>query len=306
MIIYYNKKYNIDFGPLNKLHPFDGLKFKKVYQQIKNLPNIQIQSPTKAISDQEIDEYIDVPLRKLRHQKSYIFQALELPPIPVLPFWLVDHIILKPMRWGVAGTLEASKQALEGNNCWNLAGGYHHASQGNAEGFCIYNDIGIAVQQLRKLKHLKEEDKILILDIDAHHGNGNTLAFRHDERVTTLDIYNTNVYPKDNSTKVLVDINLPIPSGTAGPEYLARLQEGLQQLTSGYKLAYVVAGTDVLYTDPLGGLGLTIDECVHRDAMVLERLSALSIPAIFLGGGGYSKESFVAISESIKQLYLKY
>lgn len=306
MIIYYNKKYNIDFGPLNKLHPFDGLKFKKVYQQIKNLPNIQIQSPTKSISDQEIDEYVDVPFRKLRHQKSYIFQALELPPIPVLPFWLVDHIILKPMRWGVAGTLEASKQALEGNNCWNLSGGYHHASQGNAEGFCIYNDIGIAVQQLRKLKHLKEEDKILILDIDAHHGNGNTLAFRHDERVTTLDIYNANIYPNDNSTKVLVDINLPIPSATAGPEYLARLQEGLQQLTSGYKLAYVVAGTDVLYTDPLGGLGLTIDECVHRDAMVLERLSGLSIPAIFLGGGGYSKESFVAISESIKQLYLKY
>jgi histone deacetylase 11 len=86
MIIYYNKKYNIDFGPLNKLHPFDGLKFKKVYQQIKNLPNIQIQSPTKSISDQEIDEYVDVPFRKLRHQKSYIFQALELPPFLCYPF----------------------------------------------------------------------------------------------------------------------------------------------------------------------------------------------------------------------------
>lgn len=306
MIIYYNKKYNIDFGPLNKLHPFDGLKFKKVIKQIDKLPNIDIKSPPRAITKAEIDEYVDAPFKLLRHQKRYILQALELPYIPLVPFLLLDNRILQPMRWGVAGTLEASKQALGGNNCWNLAGGYHHASQGNAEGFCIYNDIGIAVQQLRKQGLLGIEDQILIIDIDAHHGNGNAYAFRNDPFVKTFDIYNANIYPRDDTTKKMVDFNLPVFGGSSGPEYLERLDEGLQRLSPDFKLAFVVAGTDVLNTDPLGGLGLTIDECVQRDAMVLERLSALSIPAIFLGGGGYSKESSLAISESIKQLYLKY
>ena len=82
------------------------------------------------------------------------------------------------MRWGVAGTLEASKAALAGKNCWNLAGGYHHASQRSAEGFCLYNDIGIAHQELLKTGLLKSDDNILIIDVDAHNGNGNALTLK--------------------------------------------------------------------------------------------------------------------------------
>lgn len=306
MIIYYNKKYNIDLGLLNKLHPFDGLKFKKVVQSIKDLKDIQILSPENEISRNIIDEFADELLRKCILKKGYILQALEVPNIPLLPFSLIDNRILKPMRWGVAGTWEASKQALSGKNCWNLAGGYHHANQANAEGFCIYNDVGIAVQQLQKQQLLSPEDSILIIDIDAHHGNGNAYTFLEDRNVTLLDIYNSDIYPTKNFSKKRVDINIPLSIGTAGPEYLQRLQEGLQKLNAGYKLAFVVAGTDVVASDPLGALKLSVEECVQRDALVMERLSQLSIPAVFLGGGGYSKDSAVAISKSISNLYLKY
>lgn len=306
MIIYYHKKYNIDLGLLNRLHPFDGLKFKKVFEHIQDCPLIDIKSPSAQISREAIDNYVDSLIKLWLHRKRYILRALELPYIPLLPFSVIDNRILQPMRWGVAGTLEAGRSALQGNNCWNLAGGYHHASHANAEGFCIYNDIGIAVQQLRKQHLLGQEDKILIIDIDAHHGNGNAYTFKKDPNVNILDIYNCNIYPRDNYTKEMLDINIPVYSGTAGPEYLERLHGGLQQLTTGYKLAFVVAGTDVVASDPLGGLRLSVDECVQRDALVLERISALSIPAVFLGGGGYSKDSAVAIGKSISQLYAKF
>ena len=99
-----------------------------------------------------------------------------------------------------------------------------------------------------------------------------------------------------------VDINIPLRPGTSGRDYLSRLSEGLAELSGSFRLAFVVAGTDVLASDPLGGLGLSIDDCVVRDRLVLERLQALSVPAVFVGGGGYGRDSAKAIVASIGSL----
>ena len=305
MIIFYHKKYNIDFGFLNKLHPFDGLKFKKVIHEIITLPGIKIQEP-EPIGQEAIDEFVDTPLRLQIRKKSFIMRALEIPNLPFLPFFLIKRFILLPMRYGVGGTLAAAKEALKGQNCWNLSGGYHHASQAASEGFCIYNDVGIAVQQLRKQNMLSVEDRVLIIDIDAHHGNGNAQAFMKDSTVFLFDIFNGQIYPQGHVTKERLNISIPLNYGTSGQEYLVKLNNGLQKLESGFKLAFVVAGTDVVATDPLGGLGLSVNECYQRDALVLHRLSQLSIPAVFLGGGGYSEESAVAIATSIEKMYSTY
>ena len=206
------------------------------------------------------------------------------------------------MRFGVNATLKAAQLALSGNYCWNLAGGYHHASQHSMEGFCIYNDIGITYQELLKSGELTPQDRILIIDTDAHHGNGNARTFMDNSKVTILDVYNDSIYPLTPSTRNRVDISVPMITGVEGAEYLSNYQTALNGLTNDYKIAFIVAGTDVLKTDKLGKMKLTIEDVVEREKITLLRLKELAIPAVFLSGGGYSKESARAISTSINEL----
>jgi histone deacetylase 11 len=305
MKIFYHPNYNIDFGILNRLHPFDGTKYAKVYNAIKDIPGIDIEIVPAPITLEDAREFANDLLKLLYVNKRYILNALALPYIPLLPFSLIDRKILLPMRWAVRGTILAAKHALTGHDCWNLAGGYHHATRAGCEGFCIYNDIGITVRQLRQQNLLAPDARILIIDVDAHHGNGNAYVFLEDEQATLLDIYNKDIYPQGiegDFTKRRVNIGLPIPNGTDGTRYLQRLEQGLSLLQPGYALAFVVAGTDVLAGDPLGGLRVSVDDCVARDAMVLARLRALGVPAVFLGGGGYSANSAKQIAASLRNL----
>ncbi|MBL1277764.1 MAG: hypothetical protein COB30_016920 [Ectothiorhodospiraceae bacterium] len=147
-----------------------------------------------------------------------------------------------------------------------------------------------------------DTDRVLIIDIDAHHGNGNALVYMKDKSVCLLDIYNYEIYPSTQFTKDRIDINVPLRFGTKGDEYLSRLDAALNALEGDFKLAYVVAGTDVLASDPLGGLSLTVKECAERDALVAKKLNTLSVPFVFLGGGGYSSESADAIAAGIRSV----
>lgn len=303
MNIYYHPNYNISLGFLDRFHPFDGSKFGKVYKEIKHLEDITIKQPAQPISEDLINEFADEQLRKQLTQKNYILKALEVPQMSFLPHSIIKSKILRPMRIAAAGTLAAAHDALNGTNCWNMGGGYHHASPHESEGFCIYNDIGIALQQLRKKGAVGSDDRFIILDIDAHHGNGNSRTFGDDSKVDLFDIYNNEIYPSDPATKSKVDINIPLQSHTKGNVYLRKLEAGLDQVKSGYKIAFVVAGTDVINIDPLGALGLSIEDCIARDTMVAERLSALNIPFVFTGGGGYSEGSAKCIAGSLKRLY---
>ncbi|MEN9865675.1 MAG: Acetoin utilization protein AcuC [Pseudomonadota bacterium] len=307
MKIFYNKNYNIDFGIVNRIHPFDGTKYAKVYAAIKDFPGIDMQDVPAPITLDEAKEFANDLLKLFYVNKRYILNALALPYIPLLPFSFIDRKILLPMRWAVAGTIAAAKYALQGNYAWNLGGGYHHATRAACEGFCIYNDIGIAVRQLRQQGLLAADAKILIIDVDAHHGNGNAYVFMDDANATLLDIYNKDIYPQGieaDFTKRRVNIALPIPTGTSDPHYLQRLAQGLALLQPGFALAFVVAGTDVLQGDPLGGLCVSVEGCVQRDSMILARLRELGVPAVFLGGGGYSPKSAIQIAASLRQNYL--
>lgn len=309
MKIFYHKQFNIDFGLFNFLHPFDGVKFRRVFEQVKDLPNIDIIAPRQAMPLETLKKYADRVIRNLYESKQYILRALELPQIPLIPFSFIDRKILLPMRWGVAATLEGARLALSGINCWNLAGGYHHANRASCEGFCIYNDINLAIQELREEGKISAASRLLIVDVDAHHGNGNAHEFREDPAITILDQYNADIYPRSEFSKKRVDIALPMRNGTDGEAYLQALRGGLQRLREkikldgGFELAFVVAGTDVLQSDALGRMHLSVEECIQRDVLILDCLKELKIPFVVLGGGGYSKESALAIAGSIRQVY---
>lgn len=297
MKIIYHENYNIDVGIFKFLHPFDGCKFSKVRAVLNAADVIAPQGP---IAEDAILNSLNELLKIQLKDKAALCRALEIPKIPFLSFSWLDSRILSPMRWGVAGTLTASHLALSGDDAWNLAGGYHHASPHRMEGFCIYNDIGISYQQLIASGELTADDKILIIDIDAHHGNGNARTFTDNTKVTLLDVYNADIYPNDAVSRRRVDIAVPLAGGTGGELYLNKLSAALEQLSSGYKLAFVVAGTDVLATDPLGGLALSVADVAQSHKLVYQRLKALHIPTVFLGGGGYGKESAAAIVAGIK------
>jgi histone deacetylase 11 len=299
--VFYHERFNIDLGILNRLHRFDGLKFRRVRQGLANGEGLDFVALQPPISQDDIDRFVSGLMRRLLSNKRYILEALEVPYLPFVPFSVIDRRVLEPMRWAASATLQAARAALAGNDGWNLAGGYHHASKTGAEGFCIYNDVGMAVEHLRAAGALAESDEILIVDIDAHHGNGNARVFLDDRRVFILDIYNDDIYPNSPYTKERLDIAIPLRRNSSGPTYLSKLEAGLRRVEARYRMAFVVAGTDVLSTDPLGGLGLSVDECVERDQLVWRRLRNLGVPAVFLGGGGYGKDSATAMIRSIRR-----
>jgi histone deacetylase 11 len=299
MKVCYNNKCNFDLGLLAHLHPFDGTKFRKVFNAIKDRPGVEFISPQHEISQSIIEQFVDPLISRYLKHKDHILRALEVPKIPFIGLDYVDKKILRPMRWGVAGTLLSAEEALKNGFCWNLSGGYHHASQHSIEGFCIYNDIGITCQELMARDLFKPEIKILIIDTDAHHGNGNARTFMEHDNVTILDVYNTDIYPTTASTRQRVDVSVALNTGVQGKQYLDSYQKGLSQLTGDYDLAFVVAGTDVLSSDKLGGFQLSLEDVVQREIMTVEFLKDRKIPGVMLSGGGYSKESSGAISEAL-------
>ncbi len=300
MNVIYSKNYNINLGLLRYLHPFDGTKFQTIYDGLKDNERINFIEPSKPASMELIDSFLSSMMRKKIRDSVFIFRALEVPKIPLISFAFLDRKILSPMRWGVAGTVLAAQNALKNSGIyWNISGGYHHAMQQNMEGFCIYNDVGICYQQLIQDGLLSPDDKILIIDTDAHHGNGNAYTFMDNKKVTILDVYNAGIYPTSGYTRNRVDIPVPLPPGTDGETYLQRYSEALEKLDDDYRLAFVVAGSDTLMSDKLGGLCLTIDEVAEREKRTLQALQKRAIPGVILGGGGYSKESAKSVIRAI-------
>jgi len=300
MKVIYEPRFNYQLGVLKYLHPFDGEKFAKVVSELDGL-NIEIIHPNGPISTKVINEYLNELMRKLVLSKTLVLRALEVPKIPFVGFDFLDKKILTPMRLAVAGTLLGAEKALEsGGIMWNLSGGFHHASNLNMEGFCIYNDIGISYQQLRKNGQLSETDKVLIIDVDAHHGNGNAYSFKDNENVHLLDVYNEDIYPTSQFTRNRVNFPVPLKSGVEGCEYLEKLTQALELITGHYALAFVIAGTDVLAVDKLGGFKLNVEDVAKREKIILSHLKALEIPTVVTGGGGYSKQSASAIAAAIK------
>ena len=300
MNIIYSKHYNIDLGLLKYLHPFDGRKFGAIYNGLKGVPRIEFFEPDGPVTMDIVDSFLSGVMQKKVRNSVFIFRALEVPKIPFVSSSFLDKRILSPMRWGVGGTILGAGRALnDGGIYWNLAGGYHHAMPQNMEGFCIYNDIGICYQQLRKQGALSPTDKVLIIDTDAHHGNGNAYTFLENDRITLLDVYNEAIYPMSAASRNRVDIPVPLQPGTEGREYLSRYKAALQALGDDHRLAFVVAGTDVLTCDRLGGLCLSIDDVVEREKLTVQVLRERNIPAVILGGGGYSKDSAACVISAV-------
>lgn len=217
------------------------------------------------------------------------------------PSCILDYTILRPMRYATEGTIAAVETALKTNGCAiNIGGGYHHAATQKGDGFCYYADINIAV---KKAWETRPNLKVMVVDLDAHQGNGHERIFGKDQRVTIFDVYNKNNYPHDDYAKQFIKYNYPIEAYTGGSEYLKIIKKNLPYALKKERPGLVIynAGTDPLAGDNIGRLNVSKEDMVERDKLVFNTVKAEGIPVVMLTSGGYTQESASIITKSLTE-----
>ncbi|MBI34275.1 MAG: histone deacetylase [Flavobacteriales bacterium] len=184
------------------------------------------------------------------------------------------------------GTIEAAMQALNDGISFNIAGGTHHAFSNKPEGFCLLNDQAIASMHLLNNSLVK---KIIIIDLDVHQGNGTAEILSNEPRVYTFSMHGEKNYPLH---KPASDLDISIPDSTNDLDYLTILEKNLKEIFNRFQpeFAFYQSGVDVLKSDKLGRLSLTLEGCKKRDEFVFNICKENSIPVTTTMGGGYSKD----------------
>jgi acetoin utilization deacetylase AcuC-like enzyme len=185
----------------------------------------------------------------------------------------------------ISGTIEASKHALISGIASNLAGGTHHAYPDRGEGFCVLNDVAVAI---RVLKRDKLAERFLIIDCDVHQGNGTAFIFKDDDSVFTFSMHGAKNYPlhKEKST-----LDIELPDKTGDKEFLDTLEQALTRIILHQPdIIFYLGGADPFEKDKLGRLSLTKEGLMKRDEMVLQAAKEHSIPIVTTMSGGYAMD----------------
>lgn len=203
----------------------------------------------------------------------------------------LSEVLVERERTIADGTMKASDFAMKHGIAMNIAGGTHHAYTNRGEAFCMLNDQAIGARYLQLRGKVK---KILIVDLDVHQGNGTAEIFQEDDTVFTFSMHGASNYP---FKKEISDLDIPLKKNTSDTEYLAILKKTLPQLIEQQQpeFIYYLCGVDVLATDKLGTLGMSLEGCKQRDAFVLKTCKEYDIPVQCSMGGGYSREIKVIV-----------
>jgi acetoin utilization deacetylase AcuC-like enzyme len=183
------------------------------------------------------------------------------------------------------GSILAARLAVERGAAVNLGGGFHHAFADHGEGFCVLNDVAIAI---RDVLHDGTIQRAAVIDVDVHQGNGTAAIFRGDPSVFTFSIHEEDNYP---SVKPPSDQDVGLDRGADGQVYLASLGYWVPRILESHRpdlIAYV-AGADPFEEDQLGGLKLTRDDLRARDRLVFGAARERSIPVVAFLAGGYAR-----------------
>uniref|UniRef100_A0A803JKH1 Histone deacetylase 11 n=1 Tax=Xenopus tropicalis TaxID=8364 RepID=A0A803JKH1_XENTR len=235
---------------------------------------------------------------------SYVVATItEIPPLFLLPNFLVQRKVLKPLRFQTGGTIMAGKLAMERGWAINVGGGFHHCSGDRGGGFCAYADITLAIKFL--FERVEGVSKATIIDLDAHQGNGHERDFMEDKRVYIMDVYNRHIYPGDHSAKRAIRRKVELDWGTEDKEYLNKVETHVRGALNEERPDIIVynAGTDILDGDPLGGLSISPQGIVKRDEIVFAVARSQRIPILMVTSGGYQKRTARIIADSILNLH---
>lgn len=185
----------------------------------------------------------------------------------------------------VGGTIAAARAALTNGVAINLAGGTHHAFPSHGEGFCVFNDVAVAI---RALQHDGLIARAAVVDLDVHQGNGTHAIFADDASVFTFSMHGVRNYP---FRKVAGTLDVELDDGTGDATYLELLRTHLPRVLEASRpdLVFFLAGADPYEGDTLGRLTLTFDGLKARDYFVLESSRDIGIPVAITIAGGYGR-----------------
>jgi acetoin utilization deacetylase AcuC-like enzyme len=232
-------------------------------------------------------EKISIGVLAYTHTQEYLeklfSQTLTAKEVRAIGFPMSPLLVERSM-YIAQGTIDCSLFALQHGVSLNIAGGTHHAYADRGEGFCLFNDMAVAANYLL---HNKLVNKILIVDLDVHQGNGTAKIFENNAKVFTFSMHGEKNYPvrKEKS-----DLDIGMPDGTDDKTYIDRLSTVLPLLIREQKpdIIFYQAGVDVLASDKLGRLALSLQGCKNRDEVVMRLAKEEDIPLCITMGGGYS------------------
>lgn len=274
--VVYSDAYDVDVGA----HVFPTRKYKLIRERL-------IRRRLLSEDDFEIPDLASDEDLLLIHSKEYVNKLkqgalsfeemfrLELP---------YSKELVQASYICVDGTIKSCTIALEKGAGVHLGGGFHHAFSDHGEGFCVFNDVAIAIKRNIKDKRIT---KAMVIDCDLHQGNGTADIFKNDKDVFTFSMHQQNNYP---FYKPKSDLDIGLDDYTPDKVYLNKLQAHIPKIISYFKpqLILYVAGADPYKNDQIGNLALTIDGLSKRDEFIFETARNFNVPIAVVLAGGYA------------------
>jgi len=278
--VVWSPTYEVDIGP----HVFPTAKYRLVRERL-------LADGTLAGGDLVVAEPVDDEVLGRIHTPAYLekirngdFTSLERIMLEVP----ISDALIESARVCCGGTLQAGRLALRDGVAVHLGGGFHHGFRDHGEGFCLLNDIAVAAAALLAEGAV---GRIMVVDLDVHHGNGTAEIFADDPRVFTLSFHQDRNYP---ARKPPSDLDVALDDRTQDAAYLAALRDHLPRAVEAFRpeLAFYLAGADPYREDQLGGLCLSMEGLRRRDAFVMDTLlGAGAAVAVTLAGGYAMREA---------------
>lgn len=269
-------KYN-----LPKDHRFPMAKYELLPEQLMREGTLTVNHffhPNQLTDDEILTTHSNEYLNKLNNN------ALSRQEQRAIGFPIRSELISRG-KYIARGTYDCALYSMQYGVSMNIAGGTHHSFRERGEGFCIFNDFAIAANLLLNRDLV---DKILIVDLDVHQGNGTAKLFEDDNRVFTLSVHGEKNYPLKKEKS---DLDIGVLDGIEDNAYLSLLKKYLPRTIDRVNpdVIFYLAGVDVLKTDKLGRLNLSREGCKERDFLVFSEAKSRNIPITVSMGGGYSE-----------------
>lgn len=300
----YHPNYNITAFGLERLHPFDSIKYQRIHawllrQGLRKPSDFTV--PRACTKTDLLRVHSAEYLRRLT-SSAELARILEVGVVKYLPARFVDWRVLAPMRLATGGTVLACQLARTHGLAINVGGGYHHASRDHGHGFCVYADTPLALKTMHDQKPFRS---VLVVDTDAHQGDGTSDIVRAWPWAHTLDFFEDALFPWPKAKE---DFPVPLRSQLRGAAYLEIVRENLAIALDRYLPEFVVynAGSDVLASDPLTSLLLSPEAMAERDLHVVSEVRARGIPLAMVLSGGYGPQSWQSHAHSIEAIVTRF
>lgn len=283
--------YDPDYATLSPTNPArHAIDTRRADRIVRQLEEARLLAPSGILAPEPASR-ADL---LLVHPAGFLDEITRPEALARLLFVPADRVLgagdqLRPFLLQTGGTILAVERALaEHVPVFNLGGGFHHAQRDRADGFCPVNDIAVGIERARQRGLVR---RVLVVDLDFHHGNGTALIFSDDEEVFTFSVHAQSWTRIEGKTH---NLDIELPPGTADGRYLAVVRHALEEVLATFEaeLAIYVAGADPHREDEFGDFALSDDGMLERDLLVLRMLREADVPAAVVLGGGYGPLSW--------------